>query len=199
MIKLKNTQEAINGLAKLLIQEPGLIPNLKITRNLLKQNNCLDLKSMSEKYFNSQLEIIRKAQEIANESIWYGFSLIDGLNGGNEGYILYKRVGNRMAPIIKDFERGWDSPIRKRQDLQGEINRIKIDKIITYLPHNDETLFSQRYEIQDFEEDEFVPFKHKHEPLDDLDLKDFKGNPLNIIKFNQYQVLEFEKDLELVI
>ena len=200
MIVLEKSDEAIKGLAKLIIQEPRLIPELKLIRKKLEENNVLNIECKKDSYMDSQTEIIEKAEEIANKSIWYCFELYDNYHRENKGFMLYKRINNRMVPFEEDFENGRASKIRNDGDLEDTLVKNKIKNLVTYDPFDVDTVYSQQYEIES-EEDENIGINHEHQHLSLQ--KNYikyliKKHGIKITIFNQSQVHEFEKELEFV-
>jgi hypothetical protein len=199
MIILKDSQEAINGLAKLIVQEPKIIIELKIIRNYLKNYGILSEEAKDEKYFEEKLNIISKAEEIANKDIWYGFSLHDTFNGEDNGYMLYKRIKNLMVPLEESFEGGWKSHIRDFGDLEEIINQKKIINLVTYSPFDFDTIYSQQYEIEAGEdENSGLDYQHQHLSIDGSCSNLLKEKGVKVTEYNEKQVKEFERDLKLV-
>jgi hypothetical protein len=199
MIILNDSQEAINGLAKLIVQEPRIIVELKIIRNYLKNYGILSEETGDEKYFEEKLNIIRKAEEIANKDIWYGFSLHDTYNGEENGYMLYKRIDNLMVPLENGFEGGWKSHIRNFEDLEEIISQKKIMNLVTYNAFNFDTVYSQQYEIEANEdENSGLDFQHQHLSIGETYFNSLREKGVKVTEFNEEQVKEFEKDLKLL-
>lgn len=200
MFTLDKSDKAIQGLAKLIIQEPRTIPELKIIRDAFEKNGILTEKTKNPKYIKEQLEIIKKAEELANSDIWYGFILNDSYKGTHTGFMVYQRIGNEMIPLQEDFENGYRSELQTQEDLINFLESQKITHITTYSPHDFWTLFSQMYTIEKGE-DENTPFdyEHKHMEFDDYLIKDLEKENIKITQFNEEQVIKFEKDLKTVV
>jgi hypothetical protein len=199
MIILEDSEEAINDLAKLIIQEPRIIIELKIIRNSLKNYGVLSEVAKDEKYFEEKLKIISKAEDIANKDIWYGFSLHDTFNGDNNGFMLYKIINNMMVPLERDFEGGWRSRIRDFGDLEKIIEDKKINNLITYDVFDFDTVYSQQYEIDDKEEGNPIDYQHQHLSISRGFLNLLKETGINVTEYDDEQVKEFEKNLKLVV
>lgn len=199
MIILENSEKAIKGLAKLIIQEPRFILELNIMRKAFEENKILSSKSKDEKYLGEQLEIIKKAEKIANESLWYGFEIYDNFHEEHKGFMLYKRIDNKMVPLEEDFERGFSPKMREWEDLEETIEKRGIKNLVTYTPFDFDTLCSQQYEVELDEPDE-TPISHEHQHMELAEnyLDYLKEKELKITEFSEKQVKEFEKNLEFV-
>jgi hypothetical protein len=202
MIEFDDSEKTIKGLVKLIIQEPRIFAELKIWRNHFEKNDALSNRVKEKKYLNKQLKIIEKAENIANQNLWYCFQLEDtSLHGGeqtNQGYMLYQRIDDEMIPIQEDFESGHNSKIKEIEYLIKIIKDKKIEKIITYSPFYQETLFCQKYEVSDSQKDEPIQFNHFHETLEEEKLNLLKTNNIEIVEYNEKQTSEFEKDLKWI-
>jgi hypothetical protein len=200
MIVFEDSEEAINGLARLIIQEPKIIIELKIIRNYLNNYGALSEETKDEEYYKKKLDIISKAETIANKDIWYGFGLHDTFNGEDNGYMLYKRINNLMVPLECSFEGGWKSNIRDFGDLKEVINQRKIKNLVTYSPFDFDTVYSQQYEIEaDEDENSGLDYAHQHISIDRTCSNLLKEKGVNVTEYNEEQVKEFERNLEMVI
>lgn len=198
MIILDDSEEAINGLAKLILQEPRTIVELKIIRNSLKNYGVLSEVARNEKYLEEKLKIINKAEEIANKDLWYGFKLHDTFNGDDNGFMLYKLIDNMMVPLEKGFEVGLHSSIRSFRDLEQIIKNKKINNLITYDVNDFDTVYSHQYEINDKEEENPIDYQDQHLSIDRNFLNLLKEKDINVTEFEDEQVQEFEKNLKLI-
>jgi hypothetical protein len=199
MIILEDSEEAINDLAKLIIQEPRIIIELKVIRNYLKNYGVLSEVAKDEKYFEEKLKIISKAEEIANKDIWYGFSLHDTFNGDNNGFMLYKLIDNMMVPLEKNFEGGFHSHIRDSWDLEEIIQQREIKNLVTYNVRDFDRVYSQQYEIEDKEEGNPMDYQHQHISIERSILNILKEKGIKVTEYDNEQVNEFERDLKQVV
>lgn len=197
MIDLNDSEKSIKGLAKLIIQEPRLIPNLRIIREALHDEGVLSEKAKDENYFEDQDYIIKQAEKVANEYLWYAFSLHDTFRSENKGYMVYRRVDDRMVPVQESFEGGAHSDFLDAEDLLEFLKENKIEKVITYNPWDLDTVYHQQYELEPEEEenDSGFSYEHSHMELCYGAPKLLEDNGIKIIKFNDEEVREFEKDL----
>jgi hypothetical protein len=199
MIILEDSEEAVNGLAKLIIQEPRIIVELKIIRNSLKNYDVLSEVAKDEKYLEEKLKIISKAEEIANKDLWYGFKLHDTFNRDDNGFMLYQLIDNMMVPLEKDFEGGFHSHIRHWEDLEQIIEHKKINNLITYDVQDFDKVYSQQYEIEDVEEGNPIDYQGQHLSIDGTFLNLLREKGIKVTEYNYEQVKEFEKNLKLVL
>ncbi|MBS3124263.1 hypothetical protein J4437_06550 [Candidatus Woesearchaeota archaeon] len=188
MTILENSKKAINGLTKLIIQEPRLIPELKVIISALKSYDVLSKEAKDEEYFQEELKIINQAEKIANKSLWYGFHICI-----EDRFMLYKRTDNKMVPLEKDFENGLSSNIISVDDLEEIIKNRKIKNLITYNPIDLDSIYSQEYEDAPGE------FQHKHEEIETSVLNLLKEKEVKITKYTEEQVREFERNLKSVV
>jgi hypothetical protein len=197
MAIIGESKEKIDGLVKLIIQEPRLVPELKIIAKKFKENNLFSKEAGDPNYFKTDLEILKKAETIANESLWYLFNIYDTFKNKDIGYMLYKRVNNRMIPLEKSFEEGSDSEIYEDSNILSLLEIKKIKNMVTYSPLEAQKVYSQIYEPED-EEDLSTDYAHSHREINDEMLRLIKSKDVKVTILSEEQTLEFEKDLEIL-
>jgi NAD+--asparagine ADP-ribosyltransferase len=203
MIILEDSEEAINGLAKLIVQEPNMIPELKLIRNSLKENNVLSETAKEEEYFEKTLNIISKAEDIASENLFYIFDIYNTYTGEDGGFMIYKKINHKMVPLERKFEKGFRSTIYSESHLISKINEYRIKNLVTYEPNKDYALYSNEFEDESGEDENEIPpsldFEQKHSEIESYLIDLLKSNGIKVSVFNEDQVKEFEKDLKLVV
>lgn len=129
MIKFEDTREKIEGLAKIIIQDPEFFPELKKKREILKKQKVL---AEDRDFYKTQNRILKKAEAMANNNIWYGFYIVNTINK-KEGYMLYKKISRKLIPVDSNFGIE-DSGLMNQYSFEEYLKNNKIKNLMTFNP-----------------------------------------------------------------
>jgi len=195
MIILDDSQEAINGLAKIIAQNPTF--SIKI-RNI--KNKLLEEKAMlpNEEYFKKQEEILRKAEKIGLSSTGYIFEVYASEEEDN--YMVYKNVENEMVPIREEFKRNPHDAIL----FPGLISYLKghhINNLITFDPSFQDKFYSYPW-FEKGETEEYDRWGYDAQHVEVLfegdELNELEKNGITLQNISQSAAWEFNLNLKQV-
>lgn len=196
MIRLDDSEEAINGLAKIIVQDPTFPIKLRNDKKkLLEEKAIID----DAEYFQRQEEILRKAEEIGLTSTGYIFEV--DTSKEEYYYMVYKNIKNEMVPLIKEFKKSSSYAIHGNL-LIDTLKKYKITHLITFEPHSQDKFYSFPWldKSEDEEEDDdFGLYAEHNEASFYLDnLKELTDNGITLQILSYDEAYEFSLHLKQV-
>ena len=199
MIIFENSDEAINGLAKLIIQDPIFPIWIKSKQiELIKNSSMID----NKEYINQQNQILEKAENIASQQTGYIFEI-----NKDKSYMIYKKIDNEMIPVIKKFEES-DIYAFKFNNLIEFLKKSKLKNLITLDGNQTKPYFythpsvrkKEDYESSDEYESDFIDNNSYHNPVkfNKTQEKLLKKLKIEMFKLDDDQEYMFIKDLKNV-
>jgi hypothetical protein len=195
MIILEDSEEAINGLAKIICQDPTFPIVLRNMKNQLLKEKSI---SPNEEYFQKQEDILKKAEEKGLFSTGYIFEVY--ANEEEDNYMIYKNIGNEMVPIIEEFKINPHAATF----FSGLINHLKeanIKNLITFEPSFQDKFYSfPWFEKGETEEDDRwgVGAQHSEVSFNRNELKELEKNEIKFQTISQNDAWEFNLHLKQV-
>jgi hypothetical protein len=195
MIILEDSEEAINGLAKIICQDPTFPIRLRnVKRRLLEEKAIKN----NEKYFEKQEEILRKAEERGLSSTGYIFEVYSSEEEDN--YMVYKNIGNEMVPIREEFKVNPHEAIL----FPGLIEYLKghnINNLITFDPSFQESFYSFPW-FEKGETEEYDRWGHDAQHASVLfekdELNELEKNGIILQSISQKEAWEFNLKLKQI-
>lgn len=196
MIRLDDSEEAINGLAKIIVQDPTFPIKLRNDKKrLLEEKAIID----DKEYFQRQEEILRKAEEIGLTSTDYIFEV--NISEEEYYYMVYKNIKNEMVPLIKEFKESSIYAINGNT-LIDILKKYKITHLITFEPPSQDKFYSFPWldKSEDEEEDDDFGLYAQHNEASfypDV-LKELKENGIALQSLSYDEASEFSSHLKQV-
>lgn len=196
MIRLDDSEEAINGLAKIIVQDPTFPIKLRNDKKrLLEEKAIID----DKEYFQKQEEILRKAEEIGLTSTGYIFEV--NISEEEYYYMVYKNIKNEMVPLIKEFKKSSSYAIHE-DTLIDILKKYKITHLITFEPPSQDKFYSFPWldKSEDEEEDDDFGLYAQHNEASfypDV-LKELKENRIALQSLSYDEAYGFSLHLKQV-
>lgn len=196
MIRLDDSEEAINGLAKIIAQDPTFPIKLRNDKNkLLEEKAIID----DKEYFQKQEEILRKAEEIGSTSTGYIFEV--DTSKEEYYYMVYKHIKNEMVPLIKEFKKSPHYAIHG-DILIDNLKKYNITHLITFEPNSQDKFYSfpWSHESEDEEDDDNFGLDAQHSEASFYkdDLKELIDNGITLQILSYDEAYEFNSHLKQV-
>lgn len=196
MIRLDDSEEAINGLAKIIAQDPTFPIKLRNDKKrLLEERAIID----DKEYFQRQEEILRKAEEIGLTSTGYIFEV--NLSEEEYYYMIYKNIKNEMVPLIKEFKKSSSYAING-YTLIDILKEYKITHLITFEPPSQDKFYSfpwlDKSEDEEEDDDFGLYAQHNEASFYQDNLKELKDNGITLQSLSYDEASEFSSNLKQV-
>ena len=192
MIILEDSEEAINGLARIIAQDPFFPIWIKQKQKELIGNGSM---VKDEDYIKNQNNILTKAENIANSSTGYIFDI-----NANRQYMIYKKINNEMIPLIKEFVKSntctlnFDglSDFLKNSKLQNLITFENVQTKIFLCTHPVVRTREDWEEYYEYEKD-FINYESYHNPasFNKAEINALEGMNIKFHKLNENDREEF--------
>ncbi len=199
MITFDDSEKAINGLAKIIAQDPTFPIRLRNIKDKLLGENVMKIDKL---YLKKQEDILRKAEEIGLVSTGYIFSLVvDDEIKDNEGqYMIYRNINNEMVPLISGFKYNPRSYIHSG-DLISVIKSSHILSLVTFDPSFQDKFYSFPWfdKGKTEQEDQWGHCaQHMGVYFDRGELQELKDNGISFQNLNQGEAWKFNLNLKQV-
>ena len=183
MIKLENTEEAINGLAKLITQDPTYPARLRKI-----QYDTINSKGMenNKEYIEDQEKILKKAEEIGLANTGYIFEIHHKQDDDIQRYMIYKKINNKMIPILEEFEKLETQTIKGLEEVIKYSTKLNISKLITFEISDQDSFYSCPWHEGESDDD----FKYGYHAFHDEAI--FNKEELNILKENNIKLSKLD-------
>ena len=196
MIVLEDSEEAINGLAKIIAQDSAFSIKLRNVKKRLLEEKAIE---NNEDYFNKQEEILRKAEAKGLISTGYIFEVY--VNEEEDNYMVYKNIGNEMVPVREEFKMNPHDAI----SFSGLISYLKghrITNLITFDPSFQDKFYScPGFEKGETEQQDqwWNEAQHVGVGFEREELKELEENGIKFQTLSQKEAWEFNLNLKSVV
>jgi hypothetical protein len=195
MIKFEDSEKAINGLAKIIAQDPTFSIKLRNAKKRLLEEKAL---INDEEYFVEQEEILRRAEKIGLSSTGYIFQVYTEEGREQDNYMVYKKIGNEMVPIREEFKKNPQEAILF-PGLVSYLNGHHINSLITFMPSFQDKFYScPWFEKGETEQDDSWgnDAQHVEVSFDREELRELKENGIKFQIVSQSEAWEFNLNLK---